>query len=136
MPASAANELLDKALKRHKELVDELEALTRFIEDYSQIVRSRESVSNFEQPELFQPQSKRVAHADRVAEMMDAARRIILSEQRPMKRGELRKRVESLGFEIVGRDKNKVFGTNLWRSGKFLTVEGQGYWPTDVELPR
>lgn len=136
MPASAADDLLNKALKRHKELSEELEALSRFIEDYSVIVRGRETATNGEQPELFQPPSRRVAHADRIAEMMDAARRIVLSEQRPMQRGELRKRVESLGFNVVGKDKNKVFGTNLWRSGKFRMVEGAGYWPIDMEVPR
>ena len=67
--------------------------------------------------------------------MLDATRKLILKEQRPMKRGELRKRVEALGYDVIGADKNKVFGTNLWRSGKFRTIEGQGYWPNDVELP-
>ena len=136
MASSTADDLLNKALKRHKELLEELEALSRFIDDYSQIVRNRESHSRPDQPELFLPPTKRAAHAEKITEMMDAARRIIMSEQRPMKRGELRRRIEGLGFEIVGADKNKVFGTNLWRSGKFITIEGQGYWPADAELPR
>jgi len=135
LASSSSDELFDKALKRHKELLQELEALTRFIEDYAQIVRSRES-PRFDEPQLFLPPSKRAAHGERIAEMMDAARKIILSEQRPMKRGELRKRVEGLGFNIVGSDKNKVFGTNIWRSGKFRMIEGRGYWPVDIELPR
>jgi len=50
-----------------------------------------------------------------------------------MKRGELVKRLEEQGYEVVGTDKNKVFGTNLWRSGRFQMIEGKGYWPNDIE---
>ena len=53
-----------------------------------------------------------------------------------MKRGELVKRLLDQGYSLPGRDKNKVFGTNLWRSGKFRAVDGEGYWPKDVVLPR
>ena len=52
-----------------------------------------------------------------------------------MKRGELVKLVEARGYKILGSDKNKVFGTNMWRSGKFRHIEGLGYWPTDVDPP-
>jgi hypothetical protein len=67
--------------------------------------------------------------------MVDTARRIIVAEGRPMKRGELVKRLEERAFKITGADKNKVFGTNLWRSGKFVAVKGKGYWPSDIALP-
>jgi len=53
-----------------------------------------------------------------------------------MKRGELVSKLESQGFSFPGHDKNKVFGTNLWRSGRFRTVGDQGYWPKDVTLPK
>jgi len=135
MERSVPEELLDKALKRHKELLLELEALKRFIEDYSQIVRTKGREVRLDEPQLFQPPSPRAAHAEHIAEMIDAARRIILAEQRPMKRGDLRKRVESLGYKIIGQDKNKVFGTNLWRSRKFRMIDGLGYWPIDEALP-
>lgn len=125
------------ALKRHKEIALELEALTTFIESYERLMALRGSMDQhgLDQPNLFGKTSRRAVRAEKIAEMIDAARRIVISEKRPMKRGELRQRLENLGFEIVGADKNKVFGTNLWRSGKFRMIEGQGYWPIDAELP-
>ncbi|MBX9858571.1 MAG: hypothetical protein K2Y20_03165 [Sphingomonas sp.] len=125
------------ALKRKDELIVELEALTSFIESYERLLALRASMDRhaLDQPNLFGQTSRRVARAEKIAEMIDAARRIVISEKRPMQRGELRQRLEKLGFEIVGADKNKVFGTNLWRSGRFRMIEGQGYWPIDVELP-
>jgi len=52
-----------------------------------------------------------------------------------MTRSELLRRLEHAGFVIEGRDKSKVLGTNIWRSKKFDTVEGQGYWPNDIARP-
>jgi len=129
--------LLDNALKRQKELIRELEALTKFIEEYEKLDEDRESgdSTDEEHPQLFRAPSQRLEHAERLAEMIDAARRIIIAEKRPMQRGELRKRIEGLGFKVTGQDKNKVFGTNLWRSQKFQMIRGKGYWPMDMELP-
>jgi hypothetical protein len=67
---------------------------------------------------------------------METARRLILKNNRPMKRGELVRELQKMGFDLPGTDKNKVLGTNLWRSGKFRTIEGRGYWPKDVPLPK
>jgi hypothetical protein len=67
--------------------------------------------------------------------MIEEARRLILKENRPMKRGELVRQLEARGFKIAGTDKNKVFGTTVWRSGKFDQIEGRGYWPKGVPLP-
>ena len=46
--------------------------------------------------------------------MIEEARRLILKENRPMKRGELVRQLEARGFKIAGTDKNKVFGTTVW----------------------
>lgn len=137
MAGSTAHELLRNALKRREELLEELEALNSLIETYQKQMRGRPVREDTpeDEPSLFK-RSRRIDHAERIAEMIDAARKIILSEQRPMQRGQLRERLEALGFEIIGKDKNKVFGTNLWRSGKFRMIEGRGYWPMDEELPR
>lgn len=138
MAASTAQEILDKALKRKRELLFELEALDRIIETCEKLLNTTlmGDFSHEEEPSLFKPPSARAMHAEQVAKMIDAARRIVLAEKRPMQRGELRERVEvALKFKVVGKDKNKVFGTNLWRSKKFLMIEGRGYWPIDEELP-
>ena len=137
MASNLPEELLSKALKRREEVLLELEALEGFIKTYEKLLSLREAEGQFstDEPNLFQPPTKRAAHAERIAGMVAAARKIIIAENRPMKRGELRERVEALGHRVVGKDKNKVFGTNLWRSGKFRMVEGQGYWPADLDLP-
>ena len=138
MAASTAQEILDKALKRQRELLSELEALGNIIETCEKMLDATGArvSSEEEEPTLFKAPSARAMHAEQIAKMIDAARRIILSEKRPMQRGELRERVEAaVKFKIVGKDKNKVFGTNLWRSKKFRRVDGRGYWPIDEELP-
>jgi len=137
MAGPSAHDLLDKALKRQKELLTELEALTEFVETYRRVIGPQNSsvAPTGQQPSLFEPPSRRAAHAEKITEMIDVARRIIIAENRPMKRGDLRRRVEELGFQVVGADKNKVFGTNLWRSKKFILIDRHGYWPIDAELP-
>jgi hypothetical protein len=138
MASPTALEILSNALKRRDELRLESEALDSLIETYKKLFGTDDpaKVPHEEQPDLYRGSSTRALHAARVVETLDAARRIIIAEKRPMKRGELVKRLLAQNYEIVGRDKNKVFGTNLWRSGRFITVEGKGYWPNDVELPR
>lgn len=138
MAGDTAQDFYVKALKRHAELSLELEALAEFISAYERFQKKRAVLTETyeEQPDLYAPASNRAARAAKIAQVIDAARRIIIAEGRPMKRGELVKRIEGMGLEIVGTDKNKVFGTNLWRSNRFITIEGKGYWPNDVELPR
>lgn len=137
MVSPTARDILDKALRRREELRVESEALDLLIRTYRDVLGVRSDVPSGPevQPDLYRGMSQRAVHAARVAEMVDAARRIIIAERRPMKRGEIVKRLEAQGFDIVGSDKNKVFGTNLWRSEKFVAIEGRGYWPKDVELP-
>ena len=137
MSSPTARDILDKALKRKEELRIESEALDHLIATYRSILgvttNSREGLDL--QPDLYRGMSPRAVHSARVAEMVDAARRMMIAERRPMKRGELVKKLEAQGFSVEGADKNKVFGTNLWRSGKFIAVKSRGYWPRDVELP-
>ena len=136
MAGEAARSLLANARKRRDELRREAEALDQFIAAYEQLLSetSTMDVSSEVQLDLYRGSTRRAAQA-RVAAMLDAARRIILAEGRPMRRSELVQRLEQQGYEIVGGDKTKVFGTNLWRSRKFRPVEGQGYWPVDAQLP-
>lgn len=135
MASETARELLDNALKRRAELAAEAAALDNLITFYRGLLRRKPTDSIEDQPDLYRGPSPRAVHAAHIAEMMEAARRIIIAERRPMRRGELRKRLEAQGFEILGADKNKVFGTNLWRSNKFIAVEGKGYWPKEIGLP-
>jgi hypothetical protein len=138
MAGETARELLEKVVERRDELAREMAALDSLISIYRGLLSrsGAESRVGLEQPDLYRGLPPRAVHAAQIAEMMDAARRIIIAEKRPMKRGELVKRLTEQGFEIIGKDKNKVFGTNVWRSGRFRTIEGKGYWPKDVALPR
>lgn len=136
-PSGGPKEMLANALKRREELTLESEALDNLISMYRRLLSVEDSspANHEEQPDLYRGESSRAKYAAQVAEMVDVARRLIIAEKRPMKRGELVKKLEAQGYQIVGGDKNKVFGTNLWRSKKFQSIEGKGYWPIDVKLP-
>lgn len=137
MASPAARELLANLLKRREELRRESEALENLIATYAEIsgAAAHEIERDDEQPDLYRGMSQRGIRTAQIADMMAATRRIILAEGHPMKRGELVRRLTEQGFKIDGNDKNKVFGTNLWRSGKFRPVGNRGYWPLDIDIP-
>lgn len=135
MPEETVRSLLSKATRRQRELRLELEALQRLIDDYRRIQDLRDEDPDAEQLHLWHGGSRRALKSDEVSAMLDETRRIILKERRPMKRGELVRQLETRGFKFSGADKNKVFGTNIWRSGKFDQIAGHGYWPKDEPLP-
>lgn len=138
MIGESEKELLEKAIERRAELSKELSALDTLIVYYKGLLvrEGLESPEGLSQPDLYRGTSKRSLQTAELAEMMNRARRIIIERGRPMKRGELVKELESEGFVITGKNKNKVFGTNLWRSGRFRSVGRDGYWPKDVALPK
>lgn len=131
-------EILDKLLERRAFLSKEVVALDNLIGLYHRLSSqaSSESSADVNQLDLYRQPSSRATQAAEIARTIEAARKLIIREGRPMKRGELVERLESQGFSFPGRDKNKVFGTNVWRSGRFRTVGEQGYWPKDVTLPK
>jgi hypothetical protein len=137
MASPTAIELLDIALKRRDELRAEVEALNKFIQDYQRLVAAqpRNDDDAVTQLNLWAGTSRRSLKSEDVALLLEEVRRLILSENRPLTRSELVRRLEDRGYKIVGRDKAKVLGTNIWRSQKFQHVEGRGYWPTDLPLP-
>jgi hypothetical protein len=138
VPGKREEEILAKALKRQEELRRESEALNRIIETYTGILKARaeEPPSAADQLDLWRGGSRRSLHSAQVAEMMDEVRRLIVAERRPLKRGQIARMLQARGFQIIGKDKNKVLGTNMWRSGKFRHLEGRGYWPIDVPEPQ
>lgn len=138
MTGVSEQDILPKLLDRRAELVKEAAALDALIAHYQRLAsRSRsESPDLAGQLDLYGGLSSRTIKAAEIARTVDAARKMILAANRPMKRGELSKALTAQGFELPGKDRNKVLGTNLWRSGKFRTVGDQGYWPKDTPLPR
>lgn len=127
--------LLDKALRRRRELQFELETVQRLIDGYRRLQLLQDENPYAEQLHLWHGPSRRAMKAEELAALLEEARRIILREGRPLTRSELVDHLERLGYRVPGADRKKALGTNLWRSGKFIQVEGKGYWPNDTGLP-
>lgn len=134
MANETARQILANALKRKSEIQAESYALDKLITAYRDILNMRETD---DEPtfDLRPSPGSRKSQSDYVARLMRECRQLILDAGRPLKRSELVRRLERKGFPIDGRDKSKVLGTNIWRSGRFRHVEGEGYWPKDAPLP-
>ena len=135
MPTDSTRELLSKLLKRREELRLESEALENLIQTYTSLSHLKIAQNETPQLDLWKARHSGKARSAYVADMLAEARRIIISEGRPITRSELVRRLEEEGYVIEGRDKAKVLGTNIWRSKKFEAVEGKGYWPNDIARP-
>lgn len=134
MVSDSTRELLSNLLKRRDELRVESEALEKLIDTYRQLALL-EREEPVDQLDLWKGGRSSRARSAYVAEMMASARRLILAAGRPLTRSELLRRLESEGYVIDGKDKPKVLGTNLWRSGQFRHVGRQGYWPAGIPIP-
>ena len=135
MDNDTVRELLAKALKRQDELRSEFEALQNLVSHYQRHLSGRLSATSEEQPSLDLGASSVKARSAYVARLIEEAKRLILEARRPLKRGELVRLLERDGLPVEGTDKAKVLGTNLWRSGQFEQIEGEGYWPKDLPRP-
>lgn len=134
MVSESTRDLLSKLLNRRDELRQESEALEKLIETYRQLaILEREQP--IEQLDLWKGGRSSRARSAYVAEMMASARRLILTEGRPLTRSELLRRLEGEGYVVDGSDRPKVLGTNLWRSGQFRHIGKLGYWPKDTPAP-
>ena len=125
--------LYKQAIKRRDEIRDELAALDALIFTYERRQAEKEVARATDSGGGLLP--SRAAHRAAVADMMSAAEDMIAAEGRPMTRSELVERLEAAGHKVEGSDKSKVFGTNMWRSRRFLNLSGYGYWPKSVPLP-
>ena len=134
MPDDTVRDMLAKAMKRREELRRESEALDSLIEAYRKMAILK-SEPDQEQLHLWQRPESRKAKSAYVAEMMSEIRRAIVGAARPMSRTELLRHLEENGFIVDGTDRTKVLGTNIWRSGQFVHIDGRGYWPKDIPSP-
>jgi hypothetical protein len=133
MATDSTRELLAKLLKRREELRIESEALENLINAYTSLSRLQGADVEAPQLDLWKIRNSRKAKSTYVGELLAEVRRLIISEGRPLNRGDLVRRLEAAGYLIDGSDKAKVLGTNIWRSDKFDHIEGEGYWPRDIE---
>ncbi len=134
MDNETVRDLLAKALKRQNELRSEFQALQNLVSHYQKHLSGKTVVSE-DQPLLDLGPSSVKARSAYVGRLIEESKRLILEAGRPLKRGELVRLLERDGLPIEGADKAKVLGTNLWRSGQFEQLEGQGYWPKDLPRP-
>lgn len=135
MTTHSTRDLLVKLLKRREELRIESEALENLISAYTSLSRLKSADVEAPQLDLWKIRNSRKAKSAYVGELLAEVRRLIIAEGRPLNRGDLVRRLEAAGYLIDGSDKAKVLGTNIWRSEKFDHIEGQGYWPRDIERP-
>lgn len=134
MARDSTRELLANLLKRRDELRLESEALERLIETYRTLALL-EREEPLDQLELWKGNRSSRARSAYVAEMMAAARRLVLAAGRPLTRSELLRELEREGYVVDGKDKSKVLGTNIWRSKQFRHIGKLGYWPKDTPVP-
>jgi len=132
------DELLRQAYERRERLRRELTLVDNLISEYEQL-ESKAPVANSGNYELsFEGRPTRgrtrTSTTDLTA-IFDAAEAMIMEAGKPLSRSELLDRLEARGFQFPGTDKVKVFGTNLWRSRRFLSLKGLGYWPEAHPLP-
>lgn len=129
------DDLLGRAYERRERLRAELRAIETFIAQYEQL-RAPSHSAAAELP-LAPPESPSMRQREKtdLNAVLDAAERAILAEGRPLSRGTLLRMLEDKGYKFAGGDKVKVFGTNLWRSGRFKSLKGLGYWPEAHPLP-
>lgn len=118
------------AAARQRDVLDaKVRTLNTLIHDY------QASLGRASQRDLFGRVMSRAERSEYVANMMAAAEELILAAKRPLTRSELQDALESRGYQIEGSDKAKVLGTNLWRSGRFRSLKGAGYWPKQSPIP-
>lgn len=129
--------LLQQAYGRRDRLRQELATIEGFIRQYEALKSESRQSTNLELPleaaEISESGPKR--QRTDVSSVMIAAENAILQAGRPLSRSALLRTLEDQGFNLPGGDRAKVFGTNIWRSGKFLSIKGKGYWPKSHSLP-
>lgn len=131
------DDLYKQALERREKLLAELRAVEQLILTYEAIqgLRKAPPESNSQLGLFSASKPSRAQRSANVSALLNRAAEIIVSEERPMTRSELVSRLEAEGHHLEGTDKQKVFGTNVWRSGRFWNLKGAGYWPKDTPLP-
>jgi hypothetical protein len=114
-----------------------IEQLARFSGDSELRVDADAKTSDQEPPDSTQPGAEN-GHISQQQFEADA-RRILIENGRPMKRGPLVKKFHSSGLRVGGADEQKEmknFGVKIWKAkDKFINISGEGYWPRDIACP-
>jgi hypothetical protein len=128
--------LLREAIERRDRLRKELAALDELIKILSELEAQREPNKHVHPADLFSHNvATRAEMREAVKRQMDAAEQFILAVGKPQTRSAILDHLQQQGMPVIGVDKSKVLGTNLWRSKRFHNIKGIGYWPKSVPIP-
>lgn len=127
-------EVVEKARKRIIEMKSEIAELERFIELYDVLGNEDSKKSVDKSPD--KPKGGRDPRNSKPSELVRVAYQAIIEKGRPMNRSELVNDLENKELIIGGSDKSKNMGTIMWRSKKFDNIDGLGYWPKGVPIPK
>lgn len=139
----------DIARKKILDLRLQISELERFLEIYERLLADGSAIDGGnlsplstdaegnETPQMPVEKGRRKrgsgARPDQMADLME---RIIREVGRPMTRGEIVVALEKRDVLIPYEDKPRYLGTIAWRNkGRFLNVEGRGYWLRDEPIP-
>jgi hypothetical protein len=132
------------ALKRQRELREELAEVEQFIRLYQRFsddetpVDDVDDVSSTHPPvkavDIPMPAKPRVIRKERgrPGAIADASEEIIRSEGRSMTRGELADALAERGIDVPSKDKPRYVGTILWRHKDRFANTGNGYIMADM----
>lgn len=128
----------DEAQEALHTISAKIATLEKFIQEYQRSALAVRAKRTEGQADLFRSTggtNSKAARSQYVSEMMGAAKDLIRTAGRPLTRTQLLDALEARGFLIEGGDKPKVLGTNLWRSGQFVSLKSFGYWPVEDPVP-
>jgi hypothetical protein len=129
------SEMLAAALKEEAQLVRELEKTPLF----RKLQAVREVISAYKIEKSASPSATRLrtakvtrplngkASRNLIEETADAAAEVIKEAGAPVPRGKLYEALVARGMKFGGKDPKNALGTRLYHSGRFRTIEGQGY---------
>jgi hypothetical protein len=139
------DQALANALKRRKELEDELRRLNQFIHMYhelagtsgiGEIMDAEIPAGNVVAEEGGNRLSGLIRPRGRPADFAQIIETVLKEVGRPLQRGQLVEEVEKRGHMIPSADKPRYLGTIIWRNNEtFASIEGRGYWLVGVPVP-
>jgi hypothetical protein len=131
---------LSNALKRKKELEEELEKVNQFIDMYPRFAgtesESPDSSSHMPRKRIERVRLRRRIRT-RPGEFVRIIEAILKDVRRPLPRGQLVAEIEKREHAIpTAGDKAQYLATILWRNkGHFENIEGRGYWLKGHPVP-
>ncbi len=153
MTNNIGDEAVQRALRRRRELEEEIEQIDLFLSLYERFTGRPAAVRK---PSFSEPQESQESQDSRSAEerqsgkmddtmrgggmtqkdFADLARELLLEIGQPVNGPALLRKFHERGRRIGGSDEMKNLTTKVWRArDKIIKIPGAGYWPVDVPCP-